>query len=75
MEDDLFTLKLTEKQYNELAQWWHEYTSLGPARDTDDWTALDFCEWLDTDEPQEYGLPEVEAFLAEKERREGTALK
>jgi hypothetical protein len=75
--DDLFSLKLTEAQYTELAQLWHEYTVLGPTRnpDDDDWNALDFCEWMDEDEDDpKYGLPEVEAFLAEKERPEGTAL-
>jgi hypothetical protein len=76
--DDLFSLKLTEAQYTELARWWHEYMVLGPTRNPaeDDWNALDFCEWMDSDsdEDPKYGLPEVEAFLAEKERREGTAL-
>ena len=77
--DDLFTLKLTEAQYTELAQFWHEYTMLGPSREQMELdragVALDFCEWIDSDEDEpRYGLPEIETFFDEKERREGTAL-
>jgi hypothetical protein len=77
--DDLFSLKLTEVQYTELAQLWREYTVLGPSREQlvldRAGIALDFSEWIDTDEDYpRIGLPEIEAFFDEKERREGTAL-
>lgn len=70
-----FELKLSEEQYNELAQFWHEYTLLGP-KNGEPFSAFDFCAWMDSDPDENpvYGLPEIAAFLAEKERREGTEL-
>ena len=73
-------MNLTEEQYDELAQFWHEFMVLGPTREQMglDRTsiALTFSQWIDApgdeDEP-EYGLPEILAFFDEKERREGTA--
>lgn len=73
-----FRLHLTEEQYNELAQFWHEYMVLGPRRaemglDRTS-SALNFSQWIDADEDEpQYGLPEILAFFDEKERREGTA--
>lgn len=74
-----FHLHLTEEQYNELAQYWHEYMLLGPRRNETGLDragiALSFSEWIDADEDEPcYGLPEITAFFAEKERREGTAV-
>lgn len=73
-----FRLHLTEEQYDELAQFWHEYMILGPRRDEMGLDragiALNFSQWIDSDEDEpEYGLPEIAAFFDEKERREGTA--
>lgn len=67
-------MKLTSEEYAELAQLWHEYTVFGPTP-TDDWTPMDFADWLNTDDDNPYGLPQIAAFLNEKERREGTALR
>lgn len=79
MQDDLFTLKLTDEQYAELAQLWHEFMVLGPTREQMNLDragiALDFSEWIDSDEDYPLiGLPEIEAFFDEKERREGNAV-
>lgn len=73
-----FQLHLTDEQYDELAQFWHEYMVLGPADKTLKHgltgVALAFSQWIDADEDEPcYGLPEIMAFFAEKERREGTA--
>jgi hypothetical protein len=70
---------LSEEQYNELVQFWHEFMMLGPTQQQKglDLTglALDFSEWIDSDEDEPYyGLPEILAFFAEKKRREGTAV-
>jgi hypothetical protein len=70
---------LSEEQYNELAQFWHEFMMLGPTQRQKRLNltglALDFSEWIDSveDEPY-YGLPEILAFFAEKKRREGTTV-
>lgn len=58
----------------ELAQLWHEFVVFSPSLDQAAFAPTDFCEWLNTEPDNTYGLPEVTAFLAEKERREGTAL-
>lgn len=73
----MFELRLTDEQYEELAQFWHEYMVLGPSRDEMglDRTgiALKFSQWIDVDEDEpHYGLPEILAFFDEKARREGT---
>lgn len=75
-----FEIKLTDEQYEELAQFWHEYMVLGPPRSdmgaTHSEIALHFSEWIDApgdDEPV-YGLHHILAFFDEKERREGTAI-
>ena len=60
--------------YDELAQLWHKFTVFGPPIDKATFSPMDFCEWLDTEDDNTYGLPEVERFLAEKEQREGMAL-
>jgi hypothetical protein len=60
--------------YDELAHLWHEFTMFGPPIDKATFSTMDFCEWLDTEDDNTYGLPEVERFLAEKEQREGTML-
>jgi hypothetical protein len=60
--------------YDELAQLWHKFTVFGPPIDKATFSPIDFCEWLDTEDDNTYGLPEVERFLAEKEQREGMAL-
>jgi hypothetical protein len=65
--------KLTEEQYIELARLWHEYLTFGPPINDSTWHPIDFCDWLNTDNDT-YSLPAVEAFLREKEQREGTAL-
>jgi hypothetical protein len=74
-----FHIHLTEEQYTELAQFWHEYMVLGPRRDEIGASltaiALNFSEWIDSDEDESrYRLSEILAFFAEKERREGTAI-
>jgi hypothetical protein len=61
--------------YEELAQLWHEFTVFGPSIDKATFSPIDFVGWLDTDESNEYGILDVQRFFAEKERREGTALK
>ncbi len=72
-------MELTEEQYAELAQFWHEFMVLGPTQEQMglDRTsiALTFSQWIDSDpdEDPEYGLPEILAFFDEKARREGTA--
>ena len=66
--------QLSDEEYRELAQRWHEYMLFGPPINEPTWHPIDFCEWLNTDNDT-YTLPAVEAFLAEKEQREGTALK
>jgi len=77
--------RLSEEQYNELAQFWHEFMMLGPTEQQKrlDLTglAMDFSEWIDSDESGFdddgepcYGLPEILVFFAEKERREGAAV-
>ena len=78
LEMDQFELRLTEAQYDELAQFWHEFMVLGPTREQMGFDrtgiALIFSQWIDSDEDEpEYGLPEILAFFDEKERREGTA--
>jgi hypothetical protein len=70
---------MTEEQYAELAQLWHEYMIPGPRKDEIGASlttiALNFSEWINTDEDEPcYGLPEIHAFFHEKERREGTAI-
>lgn len=71
---------MTEEQYTELAQLWHEYMMLGaPTRDiglSQEGIALNFSEWIDSNDEEEslYGLDEIIAFFREKERREGTAV-
>jgi hypothetical protein len=60
--------------YDELAHLWHKFTVFGPPIDKATFSPMDFCEWLTTEDDNPYGLPEVERFFAEKERREGTAL-
>lgn len=79
-QDKQFEAHLSEWQYSELAQFWHEYMILGPRRSQEQLSlqeeALNFCEWIDADEDYPpYGIPEILAFFAEKERREGTAIK
>ena len=72
---------LSEEQYNELAQFWHEFMMLGPTQrqkelDLRD-LAIDFMEWIDNDDDEYCGLYSVEeilVFFAEKKRREGTAV-
>src|SRR5258708_5465387 len=71
-------MKLTEDQYAELSQFWHEFMVLGPTREQMgldlNGIALTFSQWIDSDEDYpEYGLPEIHAFFHEKELREGTA--
>lgn len=61
-------------EYDDLAQLWHEFVLLGPPRETDAFEPMDFVEWLDTAPDNPYGIGAVERFLAEKERREGTAV-
>ena len=60
--------------YDELAQLWHKFTVFGPPFDKATFSPMDFCEWLDAEDDNTYGLPEVERFLAEKEQREIMAL-
>ena len=60
--------------YDELAQLWHKFTVFGPPIDKATFSPMDFYEWLDTEDDNTYGLPEVERFLAEKEQRERMAL-
>jgi len=74
-----FRHHLTEEQYAELAQLWHEYMILGPRNDeigaSLETIALNFSGWIDSDEDESlYGLGEIMAFFREKERREGTAI-
>ena len=70
---------LTEEQYDELAQFWHEYMVLGPPRRDmgldRTGVAMNFSQWIDVDEDEpRYGLPEIIAFFDEKARREGTTV-
>jgi hypothetical protein len=81
MEMDKMQHILTEEQYNELAQFWHEFTLLGPRSDEIGLDlrdlAKDFMGWIDNDDDEYCGLYSVEeilAFFTEKERREGTAV-
>ncbi len=60
--------------YDELAQLWHRFTVFSPPIDWATFSPMNFCEWLDTEDDNTYGLPEVERFLAEKAQREGMAL-
>ncbi len=72
------SIKLTDDQFHELSQFWHEYMVLGPPRKDMGLDragiALNFSQWIDSDDEEpEYGLPEIIAFFDEKARREGTA--
>jgi hypothetical protein len=60
--------------YDELAHLWHRFTVFGPPIDQATFSPMDFCEWLNTEGDNPYGLPEAERFFSEKERCEGTAL-
>lgn len=79
-DERLFEVKLTDERYGELAQLWDDYMWLGPKRGTEHYTpaerALDFCQYIDSDpdEDPRYGLPDILAFFAEKERRQGTGV-
>lgn len=74
----MFEIKLSEEQYNELAQFWREFTMLGLTKEQEtlDLTglALDFSEWIDNVGEPEYGLGEIQVFFAEKERRDGALI-
>ena len=72
---------LTEEQYNELAQFWHEFMMLGPTHEQKGLDlrdlAKDFMGWIDNDDDEYCGLysvEEIHTFFTEKERREGTAV-
>ncbi len=60
--------------YDELAHLWHKFTVFGPPIDQATFSPMDFCEWLNAEDDNPYGLPEVEQFFREKERREAMAL-
>ncbi len=53
-----------QEDESELAQLWYEFVTLGPPLDRATFSPLDFCEWLNTEPDNTYGLPEVEHFLA-----------
>lgn len=61
--------------YDELARLWHHYLTFGPPIDQATFTPADFVAWLDTAPANTYGLADVERFFADKEWREGTALR
>lgn len=55
--------------YDELLQFWHEYTLFGlPIDET--WDVWDFVNWLDGDDDNRYGRHTVEQFFTEKAQRE-----
>ena len=60
--------------YDELAHLWYKFTVFGPPIDKATFSPMDFCEWLNSEDDNLYGLPEVEQFFSEKERREAMAL-
>jgi len=60
--------------YDELAHLWHKFTVFGPPSDQATCSPMDFCDWLDTEDDNRYGLPEVERFFREKECREAMTL-
>ena len=60
--------------YDELAYLWYKFIVFGPPIDKATFSPMDFCEWLNAEDDNLYGLPEVEQFFSEKERREGMAL-
>lgn len=74
MSDDQFDVHLTEQQYTELNSAWHEYLMFDGIDPTSR-DHVDFFAWLDADDEEEpeYSIPEIEAFLREKARREGIA--
>lgn len=78
MNEQQFELHLTDEQYDELSNLWHEFAVLlGPTREQGNLAsiALEFSEWIDTNEDHpRYGLPEIAQFFLDKEQREGTAL-